>query len=173
MKEKTTLYHVNSMEKIEYFCTENKLILSEHKSDNKYAGDGMYFWDNRGNADFWFNQKLKYFNKRDLCLLVVSTEYDTEHLLDLTDQSQIKDYLIILDRIYGYGFFNGAELGEKVDYLCKVLECKLVRFISFYPKTYKSRLLKGSFVDNKSKVIYCIKPQNYDIIKSKQKEVFS
>lgn len=173
MEEKTTLYHVNNIEKIEYFFTENKLIISDHKLDDKYAGKGMYFWDNRGNAEFWYNQKLKHFKKRDLCLLIVSTEYNTDNLLDLTDLAQLEIYYNILDSIHEYENFKDKGLGEKVDFLCKVLECKIVRFISFYPKTYKSKLLKGSLVNNKNKVIYCVKPQYYDIIKSGQKEVFS
>ncbi|MDN6070593.1 MAG: hypothetical protein L0I48_05290 [Lactococcus plantarum] len=173
MKEKTTLYHVNNIEKIEYFFTENKLVVSNHRSDGKYAGKGMYFWDNRGNADYWFNQKLKHCKKSDLCLLIVSTEYDTESFLDLTDSSQEKEYMKILDSISKYDVFKGKNLGEKVDYLCEYLGCKIVRFITFYPRTQKSRLLEGSFVTNKNKVIYCVKPQCYDIIKSKQKEVFS
>ncbi len=64
-------------------------------------------------------------------------------------------------------------MGEKVDYLCEVLGCKLVRFSTYYPNTPQTELLKRSKVTNKYKVIYCIKPTHYDIIKKKHKEVFS
>ena len=173
MKEKTTLYHVHSMEKIEYFCTQNKLILSEHKSDNKYAGDGMYFWDNRGNADYWVGQKLNYFKKDDLCLLVVSIEYNSDNLLDLMDNSQLSEYQIVLSKLKNIEKINMRTLGEKVDFLCNFLGFKIVRFATYYPRVPKSDLIAGSYVNNKNKVIYCVKPNHCDIIKTKHKEVLS
>lgn len=173
MEEKTTLYHVNTNEKIDNLIKNNELIISEHKSDSKYSGIGMYFWDNRGNADYWLGQKLKYKEKKDLNLLVVSAEYSSDHMLDLMDYAQEKEYQNILSKVSKLGRFRGKSLGEKVDYLCEVLGCKLVRFSAYYPNTPQTGLLKRSKVTNKYKVIYCIKPTHYDIIKTKHKEVFS
>lgn len=173
MKEKTTLYHVNTIAKVDYVLKEEKLLISEHKSDNKYAGYGMYFWDNRGNADYWLGEKLSYEDKENLCLLVVSVEYENGNLLDLMDSLQEKEYARILDSLNKSGKFKGSTLGEKVDFLCEQLGFKIVRFGSYYPKTPQTALLKRSRVTNRTKVIYCIKNPHYDIIKEKQKEEFS
>lgn len=177
MEEKITLYHVNDIEKVDYFFRENKLIVSKHKSDNSYVGKGMYFWNNRGNADYWANQKNNYYlnkfgKKKDLCLVVISSVYNSSELMDLTDSQQEFEYKKIIDSFSKAGKNIGQNLGEKIDYLCEKLNFKIVRFSSFYPKTPDSKLFKGSFVNNKNKIIYCIKPNHYDIIESKQREVF-
>lgn len=173
MEEKTTLYHVNTNKKIEEFSVKDTLIISKHKADKNYAGYGMYFWDNRGNADYWLGEKLKYEEKQNLCLVVVSVEYNSEVLLDLMDNAQEKLYADILEKLEKSGKFQSGFLGDKVDYLCQHLGCKLVRFSTYYPNTPKTGMLKRSRVTNQNKVIYCIKEPHYDIIKSKQKEVFS
>jgi hypothetical protein len=172
MKEKTTLYHVNTHAKVNNLIDNNELNISVHESDNQYTGTGMYFWDNKGNANYWLGEKLKHESKKNLCLLVISAEYSTDELLDLMDYAQEKEYQNILSRLSKIGVFSGKTLGEKVDYLCDYLGCKLVRSLTYYPGTPQTNLLEQSRVTNKSKVIYCIKPGHYDIIKSKHKEVF-
>lgn len=173
MEEKTTLYHVNTHEKIDNLLQSENLIISKHEADRKYAGYGMYFWDNRGNAKYWFNQKLRYERKSNLSLLIVSVSYNSDELLDLMDLEQEQLYMEIIQKMKESGQFKSKYLGDKIDFLCKLLNCKIVRVNANYPGTPATGLLSGSFVTNKNKVIYCIKESHYDIIKSKHKEVFS
>lgn len=173
MEEKTTLYHVNTHEKIDNLLQTESLIISNHDADRDYAGYGMYFWDNRGNAKYWFNQKRRYENKRNIGLLVVSVSYNSDELLDLMDLEQERLYMEIIQKMEGSGKFKSKYLGDKIDFLCKELNCKIVRVNAHYPSTPTTGLLSGSFVTNDNKVIYCIKESHYDIIKTKHKEVFS
>ena len=54
------LYHCNEEKKINCFIEEDELIFSEHVQDDNWAGQGMYFWDNVGNALYWKKQKMSH-----------------------------------------------------------------------------------------------------------------
>ena len=77
------VFHTNIKDKIEKFVSDKEMIYYE---DKHYLGNGMYFWDNEGNAKYWANKKLKenigvlnevYISKANLLL--------DETILDLTN----------------------------------------------------------------------------------------
>lgn len=58
----TYIYHVNSLKSIQKvidsFNTNNpKLYIA--REDGYWAGSGMYFWDNIGNANYWLSNSKK------------------------------------------------------------------------------------------------------------------
>lgn len=56
------LYHSNDYERCNYFITKKELIYT--KEDGIWLGEGMYFWDNENNANYWKSQKENW-NKKN------------------------------------------------------------------------------------------------------------
>lgn len=54
---------MNDSDCISRFTKKNELIKSTHEQDDLWCGEGMYFWDSLGNANYWrFRlRKVKYF----------------------------------------------------------------------------------------------------------------
>lgn len=54
MESRIILYHSDTEKKCEEFIAKkDALVLSNNLKDDIWLGDGMYFWDNRGNANWW------------------------------------------------------------------------------------------------------------------------
>ena len=66
-----------------FISKKDYLILSKNSKDDIWLGKGMYFWDNRGNANWW-NQKQSR-RKPDEVYSITVVNADLCELLDLTD----------------------------------------------------------------------------------------
>ena len=54
MEAKVILFHSNESDKCKAFINNDvSLITSKNGKDDIWLGDGMYFWDNKGNVDWW------------------------------------------------------------------------------------------------------------------------
>lgn len=168
MLSKVECFHCNDKKKINSFMKNKELIISNHVMDEKWAGKGMYLWDNKGNAKYWYDQKKRHVDESEIGIISMFLEYSSETLLDLTDLEQEKKCKKILD------FFskNNVEvsskdpLGIKIDFICERLGYKTVKIMGYYEKTPTTGFLKKSKVSNKNKVIYCVKDGNSDILKN-------
>ena len=84
MKSKAILYHSNKEHKCKKFISlSDYLIVSENNKDDIWLGKGMYFWDNRGNVDWWNRKQMKKHPQDRFSIVVANVNLD--HLLDLTD----------------------------------------------------------------------------------------
>lgn len=84
MESKTILFHSNEEKKCEEFVSGKiPLILSKNSQDDKWLGVGMYFWDNKGNANWWNKKQLQ--KNPSIKYKIIKVNADTSHLLDLTD----------------------------------------------------------------------------------------
>ena len=60
MESKAILYHSNKQDECNKFISQEEyLILSGNSRDDVWLGKGMYFWDNRGNAEWWNKKQSK------------------------------------------------------------------------------------------------------------------
>ena len=84
MESKTILFHSNK-EKIcqEFVDGKIPLITSQNNNDDEWLGTGMYFWDNKGNANWW-NKKQRNKNQAET-YKIINVNVNTMCLLDLTD----------------------------------------------------------------------------------------
>lgn len=84
MESKAILYHSNKKEECQKFISEKDyLIVSQNAYDDIWLGKGMYFWDNKGNANWW-NNKQRVKNPNNTYLIALANA-NLENLLDLTD----------------------------------------------------------------------------------------
>ena len=82
-------YHTNSKIKCKNFMdNENYLIWSK---DTHWLGDGMYFWDNLSNADYWLSEKKRK-EPQIKEWSIVSANIYLNKMLDLTDEKIVEQY---------------------------------------------------------------------------------
>lgn len=78
-------FHTNDIKTVNKFVSDKKLAISY---DKEYLGEGMYFWDNLSNAEYWAKQRMskKELKEAKICKanIILSNPF-----LDLTDKSTI------------------------------------------------------------------------------------
>lgn len=154
MDTKIPLYHCNC-ESVASKLAKGQLVFSTHPDDDLWGGRGMYFWDNVGNANYWSKNKPN----RTKIIRCVASFNSEDNLLDLTDNDvefKFDKLLSLTDK-----HIIDKPIGKKIDYLCKSLDFKIVRFFGEYNSTPQTSLINDSNnpnkLTNKVKVIYCIK----------------
>lgn len=143
------------------------MIISNHTYDETWCGEGMYFWDNKGNSNFW-KKKKNDDSKIASCFLV----FDEEHLLDLSDYEVAERMQQFIDKLSQRDRnFRDEKPGKKIDFLAKKLEIKIVKVIGLYPFSKESSFfpeIDAAHPSTSSKIIYCVKPGNSDIISERK-----
>lgn len=172
MSSNIELYHCNDEKKINDFISkEEYLIISNHAADDKWAGKGMYFWDNKGNADYWHRDRISKFPNSIFLIAKANIEYNEDTLMDLTDLEIEKLCNGIIEKMESMGVIganNRDPLGKKIDFVSSVVGFKVVKVIGHYGATPQTDYLKRSKVNNKNKIIYCVKEGNFDIISERK-----
>jgi len=84
VESKIILFHSDEESKCKKFIEEeNSLIISENSKDDIWLGKGMYFWDNKGNANWWKDKQESRNKNKRYSIVIVNAVLDK--LLDLTD----------------------------------------------------------------------------------------
>jgi hypothetical protein len=158
------VFHTNTKDKIEKFVSDKEMIYYE---DKHYLGNGMYFWDNEGNAKYWANKKLKenkgiisevYISKANLLL--------DETILDLTNVEIIKlvrtlwiEYCDKLDE-KNRNQFIGTILDILRKYFPILNNMKVSKchgdYSHYNKNTFLSKLGNKSFIDDRPRTIYAV-----------------
>lgn len=167
-------YHCGKKETIDRFCKDlDFLPISNHKLDNKWAGPGMYFWENFGNAQDWYDTRTDK-TTRGICKCMLKVE--EEHLLDLTDRRIADSMQRIIEIMEKSEQISATdEVGIKISFLSDFTNAKAVKIFGDYPN------MKGSSFFTKpknnephvaitTKVIYCVKEGNADILIERELE---
>lgn len=158
------VYHVNTQENIAKVVDSYKNGSGElytSVEDGYWAGNGMYFWDNEGNANYW--KKIRHNNY----ILKANLKIEENCILDLTD----KDVLDELDQLWPsvakkFHIDFDSPPGRKINTICKYLKkIKVVKINGYYPNMHENRIIfkgkknrKGKpHLTIKSKIIYCVK----------------
>lgn len=76
--------HVNDTSSLELFKSGKKKLL-ESIEDGIWLGNGMYFWDNEANAEYWIRNKQTRFPNLEFAFVKVLLSL--ECLLDLSDKN--------------------------------------------------------------------------------------
>ncbi|MDO3392944.1 hypothetical protein [Ligilactobacillus sp. 110_WCHN] len=157
------LFHVGTSKSIEEL---KKGIfdssISNNSGNKNWLGKGIYFWDNKGNARYWYNQK----NSKPVKIARVPLRLnDSVNYGDFTDCNQ----LIFFDKIWDSykRHSNNKKKGKKedfVDYLSEKFDISVIRCTAVYPKIHvfefiAERMKEQSMphICGNVKVVYCIK----------------
>lgn len=166
------VYHVNSPEII-------KKILNSYKNnsgrlyntldDQFWAGKGMYFWDNVGNAEYW-KKIRKNHNMSESKILSADLKIEGDCILDLTDRSILHTYNKLWPKIANeFKVRENTSPGFKIDIICKFLlefnkNIKIVKVCGYYPKLKEHSFFKCGNIDknkphvtSKARIIFCVK----------------
>lgn len=133
----TILYHCNDERRCLKFLNSNTyMILSPE--DGKWLGQGMYFWDNLGNAKYWEKEKRR--KEPDKKHMIVAARVSLENVLDLTDKDICKE----LENVWSkykevLGIDSEPELGKKLNLL--------YRSIPDFSNIYKVIKVLGRYVN--------------------------
>jgi len=162
-------YHGNKKSKCLAFIKSGVLISCD---DSKWLGRGMYFWDNKSNADYWLKEKIR---KTELdCMedgAIIQALIDCDEMLDLTDQSVVEELnnVWVLLRVRDKKFSYDAELGYKLNYILERIEdfssISVIKGIGDYRDYYRRKgddffILKDSRIIEDVKVLYCVRCSN-------------
>jgi hypothetical protein len=103
-------------------------------SDTKWFGNGMYFWDNLSNANYWVRKKLR--ESEIECVYIISANIIINQLLDLTDY----DIIDKIERIW----INYCKLKKIVDYKHIPVGVRLNILFDFFPDIRNEyKVIKG------------------------------
>lgn len=86
MKTMIPVYHADYKEQNDKFISGEKTLLASFE-DGYWCGKGMYFWDNKSNAEYWKKELTKRKSSelpRSICL--ASLQYEQDDCLDMTDE---------------------------------------------------------------------------------------
>ncbi len=164
-------FHTGIKQRVLDFCKDdNSMLLSNHKHDNKWAGPGMYFWDNLGNAKWWLSTRHDKEN-RTICQCYL--KINEVELLDFTDMSiaeSMQKLIVIMEK--NEEVFALDEVGIKIAFLAKRLNSKAIKLMGDYPNMKRSDFFsspaKGAVPNISSRVIYCVREGNSDILVSRK-----
>ena len=159
-------FHVNDKARCDRFLEdESYLIIS---NDRYWLGNGMYFWDNNENADYWLNEKIRKDNTKEY-KVVKAIVYTDDEMLDLTTNESQGLVNLLWDK---YCEKTGEEkrkpLGEKLNMLIKFFNIlsttKIIKGVGDYNlDNKKSDCLKnsnkftGPQIRSYIKIIYCVR----------------
>ena len=137
MEPNLLLYHCNDAERCsQYLSNEDYIILCQEDGD--WLGDGMYFWDNKSNAEYWYQKKLKDDSSKEY--LIVQSQVLLSKILDLTDE-KVCSFMSRLWSIYTTKIKvkENAETGLKLNCLFRYYHDLLgtayhvIKVFGFYP----------------------------------------
>lgn len=180
------LYHVDLQENNQRFCKGDSL--DQSIENGKWAGTGLYFWDNLGNAKYWIKSHWKN-DPEKASIVETQLKVDQNVFWDLTEPETVRNFESQIESISKFALLNKntenhaelikktSDLGAVINLYYKLLQdmgfstFSVIKIIGYYPFVrdtkyfkekidLKNRSFKIAPVTIKSKTIYLIKDQN-------------
>lgn len=161
MESKAILYHSNKKYKCEKFIHQSDyLIVSENDRDDIWLGRGMYFWDNRGNVEWWNKKQRKKHSLDSFSIIIANVSLDK--LLDLTDIDIYKKLEEVWNAICNKAKLDSNRpLGNKLDYLFDIekysMEYYAIKVYGKYNNTSNDGIFKFDYRTNKAEPTMAVK----------------
>lgn len=169
-------YHCGKKDKVKRFCSDpNFLPISSHPMDNKWAGPGMYLWDTKANANWWYSSREDNY-ERKICKCILSVEEDL--ILDMTDTEVVERANYLIEKIQASeDISSDSEVGEKISFIAKKIRRQVIKLFGNYPRRPQLDFFEASKQDTTkahvgitSNVIYCVKKGNSNLLKNREIE---
>lgn len=85
------VFHVGEKAEIEKFCNDQNYLIY-HEESGKWLGNGMYFWENMYDANYWYkNLKSKYPQEEYSCTKG-SLKVEENLMLNLTNRGDVQNF---------------------------------------------------------------------------------
>jgi len=156
-----TGYHCNFRNKIERFRSNNEIYIS---IDTCYLGNGMYFWDNHYDLEYWeiakkAEAKRKAIEEPIMCISA-RIEYNSDEIIDLTIKEEFEKLIQIKNIVNnahkkGNSKFENCALGEVINKLFKSTDTLVSTYIS------KIKVMKANLRYENIKDGYIMKELDY------------
>lgn len=175
-------YHVNDEVRCRQFLNNQiNAIISEGNED--WLGTGMYFWDNKGNAEYWLSEKKRKNNENQKFICIESC-LNLECVFDFTDKNVISGFSKIWKQFLlqqkeagkDTSKLENASIGKQLDVLFAFFDglkdnYDIIKGCGYYPAyTQFSNMFKftysygestakreGPHLTQKAKIIYCVR----------------
>lgn len=161
MESKIILFHSDEESKCKKFVEkENGLIISGNTKDDIWLGKGMYFWDNKGNANWWKNKQQN--RNKDKRYSIVTVNAILNNLLDLTDFEVYMEMEELWKQICKQcDLDSNIPLGKKLDFLFEAFnfgkEYDLIKVYGKYNRTPNKGFFKFDYQSMKPEPTISIK----------------
>lgn len=167
-------YHANDKERVLKFISDDINIINSN--DTLWLGDGMYFWDNKSNSEYWRKEKKKKESDKEFSILKSNLYID--QILDLTDLNTLKEMEALWDEFRKKSKHRKYyPLGQKINILFNYYEelpqaYKIIKVfgryaytptINFFRMNRQSKICEPIY---DVKAIYCVKDKS--IISNKE-----
>jgi len=166
---KVIAYHANDKSRCAPFIDKGRPIIDSR--DKFWLGRGMYFWDNRSNAQYWASQKIK---KGSSIVWLIQADICTDYLFDLKDK-RMRDEFEKLWQVFSkkQKLQKTYPLGMKIDILYDAYlsdKFDVFRCEGLYKSKpeYFLRHEKFPYPTSQTKTIYNVK-KKFDRISNRKK----
>ncbi len=159
-----TFYHCNDSDKIDSYLDKEDLSILESVGPQNYdfLGNGVYFWDNKGNVEFWVKDRKRKSRRLELSKIEVSACFLLSDVVDLTDEIERKKYDRAVDILRvkrGRRYENRT--GILLDFLFDTINHKVVKVISIDDTIEDPELLASHRLNYQTRTIWCVKQKGY------------
>jgi len=160
-ENRITAYHCNYKNRLESFVKDNEICVTK---DTHYLGDGMYFWDNQYDLDYWEKKKISEAkrdkSKEPILSITARISYNTDQLIDLTIKEEFEKLLKIKKIVNDAhkrksDMFEDCALGEVINKLFNSDDALVNAYLSNI-KVMKVNLRYENILDG-----YIVKEKDY------------
>lgn len=154
MESRIILYHSDEEKKCKDFIEKSdELLLSGNNKDDIWLGQGMYFWDNLGNANWWNSKQCNRHPDVKYCIAIANVVLN--NLLDLTDF----EVYTTLEKLWKQicqksGLDENVQLGNKLNFLFDTMgfqeQYDIIKVYGKYNRTYNKGFFKFDYSSMKS-----------------------
>ena len=171
------VYHCGRKEEVLSFSKDEIAIIPSIE-DDIWLGNGMYFWDNEGNANYWFRNRTKKFPNEEFKIVKAILKLDK--VLDLTNKEHIKLCKNVMKKLREKGFdlFDDSQLGKNINVLFTETDLfsnsfntvKIIGLYNWEDDVFitSNNIKKSNRPTANAKTIYCVKKEEAIYLNNKE-----
>lgn len=163
MDPKILAYHCNDSDRVNKFL-DGSLAMIYSQDSGKWLGNGMYFWDNQSNAEYWKNNKITQNNRsvskgesHQKDYIICCTILNLKKLLDLTDEKVCEYTNTVFKTLEDRGVkslsHSEATLSQKINLIFKEVSYyaenfNVLKINGYYPNSDENEFIEDNYSYN-------------------------
>lgn len=154
------LYHVDTIKNNKDFLTKHSFE-QFHVKDDDWGGDGVYFWDNIGNAKYWLTGHWKN-DKEQASIVQVELQVNINDILDLSEPIIVSEFEGTVNKMINWAqnqkdpflkaqahkIWTSKHKGEIINFYANLLQrmnedvFKVTKIIGLYPNAAETEFFQ-------------------------------